>query len=89
MYVIVEIQFNITFYVRLLERYLAILISHYLRITEHTLVYMKHISKITLKYHRENKPLSLKSYIDLNWVSSEEYKLISRMVYLLNNSVIA
>jgi hypothetical protein len=56
---------------------------------EHTLAYMKYIFKTTLEYHRESGPLSLKSYVDLNWTSSKEHKSTSRMVYLLNDSVIA
>jgi hypothetical protein len=50
---------------------------------------MKHTSKVTLEYHRESGPLSLKSYVDLDWVSSEEHKSTSKMVHLLNDSVIA
>jgi hypothetical protein len=50
---------------------------------------MKHTSKAILEYHRESRPLSLKSYVDLNWASSEEHKSTSRMVHLLNDSVIA
>jgi hypothetical protein len=56
---------------------------------EYTLAYMKHTSKATLEYHRESRPLSLKSYVDLNWASSEGCKSTSRMVHLLNDSVIA
>jgi hypothetical protein len=55
---------------------------------EHALVYMKYTSKATLEYHRKSKPLSLKSYIDSDWISSEEHKLTSEMVHLLNDSVI-
>jgi hypothetical protein len=56
---------------------------------EHTLVYMKHTSKATLEYHRESRPLSMKSYVDSDWTSSEGCKSTSRMVHLLNDSVIA
>jgi F0F1-type ATP synthase alpha subunit len=56
---------------------------------EHTLMYMKHTSKTTLEYHRESELLSLKSYVDLDWASSKECKSTSRMVHLLNDSVIA
>jgi hypothetical protein len=56
---------------------------------EHTLAYMKHTSKVTLEYHRESGLLSLKSYVDSDWASSEECKSMSRMVHLLNDSVIA
>jgi hypothetical protein len=55
---------------------------------EHALAYMKHTSKITLEYHRKSKLVFLKSYVDSDWASSEECKSISRMVYLLNDSVI-
>jgi hypothetical protein len=63
--------------------------SHHLRMAEHALVYMKHTFKVTLEYHRESRPLSLKSYVDSDWASSEECKSTSRMVYLLNDSIIA
>jgi hypothetical protein len=43
----------------------------------------------TYNWHRKSGPLSLKSYVDLNWASSEECKSTSRMVHLLNDSVIA
>jgi hypothetical protein len=56
---------------------------------EHTLAYMKHTSKATLEYHRKSRLLSLKSYVDLDWASSKECKSTSRMVHLLNDSVIA
>jgi hypothetical protein len=55
---------------------------------EYILMYMKHTSKTTLEYHRESGPLSLKSYVDLDWASSEECKSTSGMVHLLNDSVI-
>jgi hypothetical protein len=55
---------------------------------EHVLVYMKYTSKVTLEYYRESKLLFLKSYIDLDWTSSEECKSTSGMVHLLNDSVI-
>jgi hypothetical protein len=89
MYAMVGTQFNITFYIGLLERYSAALTSYHLRMAEHALVYMKHTSKTTLEYYRESGSLSLKSYVDLNWASSEECKSISRMVHLFNDSVIA
>jgi hypothetical protein len=50
---------------------------------------MKHTSKMTLEYHRESRLLSLKSYVNLDWASSKEHKSTSRMVHLLNDSVIA
>jgi hypothetical protein len=56
---------------------------------EHILVYMKHTSKATLEYHRESRPLSLKSYVDSDWASSKECKSTSGMVHLLNDFVIA
>jgi hypothetical protein len=56
---------------------------------EHTLAYMKHTSKTTLEYHRESGPLSLKSYVDSDWISSEGCMSTSGMVHLLNDSVIA
>jgi hypothetical protein len=56
---------------------------------EHALVYMKHTSKVTLEYHRESRPLSLKSYVDSDWASSKGCKSTSEMVHLLNDSVIA
>jgi hypothetical protein len=89
MYAMVGTRFDIAFYVDLLERYLAALTSHHLRMAEYTLVYMKHTSKVTLEYHRKSRPLSMKSYVDLDWASSEECKSTSGMVHLLNNSVIA
>jgi hypothetical protein len=89
MYAMVRTQFNIAFYVSLLERYSATLTSHHLRMVEHTLVYIKHTSKVTLKYHRKSGLLFLKSYVDLNWANSEECKSTSRMVYLFNDFVIA
>jgi hypothetical protein len=87
MYTMVGTQFDITFCVGLLERYS--LTSHHLRMVEYVLVYMKHTSKTTLEYYRESRPLSLKSYVDSDWASSEGCKSTSRMVYLLNDSVIA
>jgi hypothetical protein len=54
MYIIVGMQFNIAFCVGLRRRYSAALTSHHLRMAEHTLVYMKHTSKVTLKYHMES-----------------------------------
>jgi hypothetical protein len=89
MYAMVGTQFDIVFCVGLLERYSAVLTSHHLRMAEHALVYMKHISKVTLEYHRESGLLSLKSYVDLDWASSEGRKSTSGMVHLLNDSVIA
>jgi hypothetical protein len=89
MYAMVGTQFDIVFYVGLLERYLAAPTSHHLRMAEHALVYMKHTSKATLEYHRESGPLSLKSYVDLNWASSKGRKSTSQMVHLLNDSGIA
>jgi hypothetical protein len=89
MYAIVETGFDIIFCVSLLRRYSAAPTSHHLRMAEHTLTYMKHTFKVTLEYHRRSGPLFLKSYVDLNWASSEECKSISRMVFLLNDSVIA
>jgi hypothetical protein len=50
---------------------------------------MKHTFKVTLEYYKKSKLLSLKSYVDLNWISNEKHKLTSRMIHLLNNSVIA
>jgi hypothetical protein len=88
MYVMVGIRFNITFCVDLLRRYSAVLTSHHLRMTEYALVYIKHTFKVTLEYYRESRPLSLKSYVDSDWASSEECKSTSRMVHLLNDSVI-
>jgi hypothetical protein len=89
MYAMVGTRFNITFCVDLLRRYLAALTSHHLKMAEHALAYMKHTSKVTLEYYRESRSLSLKSYVDSDWVSSEECKSTSRMVHLLNDSVIA
>jgi hypothetical protein len=89
MYAMVGTRFDIAFCVGLLERYLVAPTSHHFRMAEHALVYMKHTSKVTLEYHREKGSLSLKSYVDLNWASSEECKSTSRMVHLLNDSVIA
>jgi hypothetical protein len=84
MYTMVGMRFNITFCVSLLRRYSATLTSHYLRMAEHTLTYMKHTSKITLEYHRESRPLSLKSYVDLDWASSKECKQqAGRFTYLM------
>jgi hypothetical protein len=79
------VEFDIAF---LLKRYSAVLISH-LRMAEHALVYMKHTSKVTLEYYRESRPLFLKSYVDSDWASSKGCKSTSRMVHLLNDSVIA
>jgi hypothetical protein len=59
MYTIVRMQFNIIFCVGLLERYLAALTSHHLKMVEYALAYMKHISKATLEYYRKSRPLSL------------------------------
>jgi hypothetical protein len=56
---------------------------------QNTLAYIKYTSKVTLEYHRESGSLFLKSYVDLNWASSEECKSTSRIVHLLNDSVIA
>jgi hypothetical protein len=89
MYAMVGTRFNITFCVDLLERYSAASTPHHLRMAEHVLAYMKHISKVTLEYHRESRLLSLKSYVDSDWASSEEHKSTSKMVHLFNNSVIA
>jgi hypothetical protein len=44
---------------------------------------------VTFEYYRESGPFFLKSYVDLNWASSEEFKSTSRIVHLLNDSVIA
>jgi hypothetical protein len=63
--------------------------TYHLRMAEHILVYMKHTSKVTLEYHRKSRPLSLKSYVDLDWASSKGHKSTSGMVHLLNDSVIA
>jgi hypothetical protein len=49
---------------------------------------MKHTSKVTLEYYRESRPLSLKSYVDLDWASSKECKSTSGMVHLFNDFVI-
>jgi hypothetical protein len=89
MYAMVRTQFDIAFCVGLLERYSTALTSHHLRMAEHTLVYMKHTSKMTLEYHRKSRSLSLKSYVDLDWANSKECKSTSGMVHLLNDSVIA
>jgi hypothetical protein len=88
-YAMVGMQFNIAFCVGLLGRYWAALTSYHLRMAEYALAYMKHTSKTTLEYHRESEPLFLKSYVDLDWASSEGCKSTSGMVYLLNDSVIA
>jgi hypothetical protein len=56
---------------------------------EYALAYIKHTSKMILEYHGESRLLSLKSYVDLDWASSKECKLTSRMIHLLNDSVIA
>jgi hypothetical protein len=88
MYAMVEMQFDIAFCVGLLRRYSAAPTSHHFRITEHTLTYIKHTSKATLKYYRKSRLLSLKSYVNSDWASSKGYKSISGMVYLLNDSVI-
>jgi F0F1-type ATP synthase alpha subunit len=50
---------------------------------------MKYTFKTTLEYYRKSRPLSLKSNIDLDWASSKECKSTSRMVHLLNDSIIA
>jgi hypothetical protein len=55
----------------------------------HLGIKIKYISKVTLEYYRESRLLSLKSYVDLDWASSDGCKSTSRMVYLLNDSVIA
>jgi hypothetical protein len=89
MYVMVEMRFNITFYVGLLKRYLTAPTSYHLRMAEHALTYIKHTSKMTLEYYRKSGLFSLKSYVDLDWASSEKCKSTSRMVHLLNDSVIA
>jgi hypothetical protein len=87
MYAMVRTQFNITFCIDLLERYLAAPTSHHLRMVEHTLVYMKHTSKMTLEYHRESRLLSLKNYVDSDWASSKKHKSTSRMVHLLKKKL--
>jgi hypothetical protein len=89
MYAMVKTRFNIVFCVDLLKKYSAVPTSHHLRMVEHILTYMKHTFKATLEYYRESESLSLKSYVDSDWTSSEECKSTSKMVHLLNDSVIA
>jgi hypothetical protein len=89
MYAMVGTWFDIAFCVDLLERYSAVPTSHHLRMAEHTLVYLQHTFKMILEYYRKSGLLSLKSYVDLDWASSERCKSTSGMVHLLNDSVIA
>jgi hypothetical protein len=67
---------------------LTVLTSHHLRMAEYIMTHIKHTSKVTLEYYRESRLLSLKSYVDSDWVSSKRHKLTSRMVHLLNEFVI-